>query len=346
MKLSRCSIRVAALLAAPLALVVAPFVLASQAHAAELTLPRDGWASWEVPAVEEAPAWCCWTWKGNKIDELRKPCRLDRDSDGFGSRNQETTDAVRVYARMASGKVDRLHVFAAACPVQAATPITDLGDVVADDSARWLTDLAKHARGEPDEHHDIGEKALAALAIHRGKLAGDALAAMARSDASDETRKQAVFWLAQVRGAEGAQITSFVMFNDEDPDVREHAAFSLSQSEAPRVAAELIRLGNTDQDDNVRAQAWFWLAQTGAAEAEAAIVAALKKDTDDNVREQAIFALSQLPDERATQALIAAAEDRSLAREERKRAIFWLSQAHTDAAQEYLSKVLAGGATD
>ena len=27
--------------------------------AAELKLPRDGWASWEVPAVDKAPASCC-----------------------------------------------------------------------------------------------------------------------------------------------------------------------------------------------------------------------------------------------------------------------------------------------
>jgi HEAT repeat protein len=94
-------------------------------------------------------------------------------------------------------------------------------------------------------------------------------------------------------------------------------------------------------EGEVRAKAWFWLAQTGAAESEQAIGAALRKDADDNVREQAIFALSRLPDERATRALIAAAEDRALSREQRKRAVFWLSQSEADAAQAYLEKVLA-----
>jgi len=63
------------------------------------------------------------------------------------------------------------------------------------------------------------------------------------------------------------------------------------------------------------------------------------------VREQAVFALSRLPDERATQALIAAAEDRSLAREQRKRAVFWLSQSESSAALAYLDKVLAASTT-
>jgi len=48
-----------------------------------------------------------------------------------------------------------------------------------------------------------------------------------------------------------------------------------------------------------------------------------------------------LPDERAARALIAAAEDQSLSREQRKRAVFWLSQSDSDAAQQYLEKVLA-----
>jgi HEAT repeat protein len=107
-----------------------------------------------------------------------------------------------------------------------------------------------------------------------------------------------------------------------------------------------VRLGTTDRAGEVRGLAWFGLAQPGAADAAAAIGAALKKDQDDEVREQAIFALSQLPDERATRALIAAAEDRSLSREQRRRAVFWLSQSESASAQAYLEKVLARAAAN
>ena len=102
---------------------------------------------------------------------------------------------------------------------------------------------------------------------------------------------------------------------------------------APRAARDLIRLGNTDKDGEVRSQAWFWLAQSDATEAEQAIATALRKDADDHVREQAVFALSQLPEGRATRALIATAEDRSLSREQRKRAVFWLSHSESASAQ-------------
>lgn len=321
------------------ALCLAQFALTSQVHSAELTLPQDGWASWQVEAVEGAPAFCCWSsWEVR--DAARMSCQLDREPSSFGTRDHETTDAVRVYARTAGGKVERLRVLSATCQVEAKMPIRDLGSVVTDDSARWLITLSKASTGAATSH-DLGENVLAAIAMHRGDLAHNALAAFAREEGSAETRKKAVFWLALLRGAAGADIATAVMFNDKDAEVRKHGAFAITQSKSPRVAADLIRLGNTDKDGDVRAQAWFWLAHTGAAESENAIAAALRKDSDDHVREQAIFALSRLPEERATRALIAAAEDRSLSREQRKRAVFWLAQSESQGAQTYLEKVLA-----
>lgn len=306
-------------------------------RAAEPKLPRDGWVSWQVPATEGAPDWCCWSnWQRGQGS--RMACKLDGNSNGFNISDRDaTTDTVTVYVRVTGGKVDKLQPLSAGCPVETKTPIQPLEDVSADDSARWLIDRV-------NQGHNIGEGALAALAIHRGATARDALSSFARTDASAETRKHAVFWLALLRGTEGAEITSSVMFNDKEPEVRKHAAFAMTQSSSPKVAAELIRQGTTDKVGDVRAQAWFWLAQTGYPEAEQAIGAALRKDGDDDVREQAIFALSQLPEERATRALIATAEDRSLSREQRKRAVFWLSQSESDSAQAYLDKVLASSA--
>lgn len=279
------------------ALCLASLALEPKVFAAELTLPRDGWVSWQVAAVDGAPDLCCFSHSNNFRDAPRTACRLDGKEQSWGNRDDATTDQVRIYARTAAGKLDRFRVLSATCPAEAATPIRDLGSVAENDSARWLVDLARQKDG-----------ALAALAVNRGNVARDALAGIARNDTRRETRKEAVFWLAQVRGQEGADITSSVMFNDEDPDVREHAAFALSQSDAPRAAADLIRLVKTDKDEDVR--------------------------------EHAVFALSQLPDELATRALIAAAEDRSLSREMRKKAVFWLSQSEADAAQKYLEQVL------
>jgi HEAT repeat protein len=280
------------------ALCLASLALEPKVFAAELTLPRDGWVSWQVAAVDGAPEWCCWSNSNNFRNAPRTACKLDSKQDSWGNRDDETTDQVRIYARTAGGKLDRVRVLSVTCPAEAATPIRDLGTVAENDSARWLVGLAKQKN----------ENVLAALAINRGDIARDALSDIARNDTRGETRQKAVFWLAQVRGQEGADIASSVMFNDKDPEVREHAAFALSQSATPRAEADLTRLLNTDKNDEVR--------------------------------EGAVFALSQLPDERATRALIATAENRSLARELRKKAVFWLSQSESDAAQKYLERVL------
>lgn len=323
-----------------LLLIVAAFPAAAQS--AEPRLPRDGWVSWQVSAVENAPAWCCWG-SGQTGNLPPMTCPLDRaDGFGVGQRDNQggTTDQVKVYARSTGGKIDRLQVLAASCPVETQTPVQELGGIEADDSARWLVAQTKQEGTNGLKRRSIGEHALAALAMHDGAVARESLASFAR-DARAETRKSAVFWLAMLRGAEGAEITSAVMFNDLEADVRKHAAFAMAQTRSPRAAADLIRQGNTDKVGDVRAQAWFWLAQTQAPEAETAIAAALRKDADEHVREQAVFALSQLPDERATRALIAIAEDQSLTREQRRRAVFWLSQSESNSAQAYLEKVLA-----
>ena len=317
--------------------------LVSQAQSAELTLPRDGWASWQVEAVEDAPDWCCWSSWDNR-EGSRKSCRLE-DQGNSSTRGRTTIDAMRVYARVAAGKVERVRVLSATCPAEAATPIHELGMVATDDSAGWLIELSKRS-SDPAMRDDLGENALAALATHRGVVAHNALVAMARDDGRTEARKKAVFWLAVMRGVAGAEVATSVMFDDKDPELREHAAFAITESRSPRVAEDLIRLGNTDTNGNVRAQAWFWLAHTGAANSEEVIVAALKKDKDDHVREQAIFALSQLPEERATRALIAVAEDQSLSKEQRNRAVFWLAQSESKGAQAYLEKVLVGKVAD
>jgi HEAT repeat protein len=321
-----------------LVLLATPFAV-SPANSAELKLPRDGWVSWQVPAVDGASAHCCWSnWQVREASPV--PCKLDSpEGYGLGGRDA-TTDSVKIYVRTAGGRIDRLQALAASCAVESNTPIQELGSVAVADSAQWLIARARENEPETNLHRPIGESALAALALHRGDLARDALAGFTR-DSRVETRKSAVFWLALLRGAEGADITRTVMFDDQNAEVRKHAAFAMSQSRSPGAASDLIRQGTGDKVGDVRAQAWFWLAQTGAAEAEQAIAQALGKDADERVREQAIFALSQLPDERATRALIRAAEDRSLSREQRKRAVFWLAQSEADSAQAYMEKVLA-----
>lgn len=314
-----------------LATLASSYLFASCAAAAAPELPRDGWASWEVPAVADAPAWCCF---GSDRTPAQSFCNLDSKTYGYGSRDGATTDSVRIHARFAGGKLERLRALSADCPVEVNGEIR-ASSPSEQTSVEWLAE-----RLEDEATKRLRGDLMAALAVHRTSRAYDTLARVARRGTSFEDRKEAVFWLAHVRGREGAELTTSMMFDDADARMREHAAFALTQSKSPRIAEDLIRLAKTDREGKVRAQAWFWLAHTGATQTEGAIATALRAEADRHVREQAIFALSQLPQERATPALIGVAENRELPQQERKRAIFWLAQDASDEALAYIDGVV------
>lgn len=275
---SRPAMRARVLARAPA--VAAVFALGATpqpAFSAEPQLPPDGWVSWEVPAPEGAPFWCCWNhWKQGGAAE---PCKLDARSNGFGSRgDNDTTDAVKIYVRTTAGKIDRIQSLAASCPVETKAPINPLAGMSTDDSVRWIAAQAKREGRDAITGEPLAQMSLAALSMHRGDAANRELESFARGDARADVRQWAVFWVA-------------------------HA---------------------------------------GRANAEDIVTRAARTDADGGVREHAVFALSLLPEDRAVKSLIALAEDRSLSREQRKRAVFWLSQSERDSAQAYLDKVLAG----
>ncbi|NND59211.1 MAG: HEAT repeat domain-containing protein, partial [Gammaproteobacteria bacterium] len=147
--------------------------------------------------------------------------------------------------------------------------------------------------------------------------------------------------IGQSRAAEMRTLLRRLMFNDANPEIRQHTAFAWSQSKLPDVAPELVEQGRKDPDSGVRGQAWFWLAQTGSASAEDAITRAIDNESEPEVREQAIFALSQLPAQRGVDALIGLLQDRSLPRNHRKQAMFWLAQSESSDAMEYLGDILS-----
>lgn len=237
-------------------------LMAADVRAADLPLPKDGWASWEVEAVEGAQAQCCFeSW--DKRPGKAKACNLDGREQGWGSRDHTTTDTVRVYARLANGKVQKLRTLAAACPVETRSPIKELGTVSTDDSARWLLGLKRTDLDRDDW--------LSSLAIHRGDLPFTALKDLALTDAEVETRKQSIFWLAILRDTPMTEeVILTALHKDKDADVREQAVFALSQLSDDRAARALIKVAeDRSLDREQRKRALFWLGQSDSAEAAA-----------------------------------------------------------------------------
>ena len=102
---------------------------------AELAVPADGWASWEVEALDGAPNWCCIQWKRKPASHVS--CELDGMDNGYGTvGRRDTVSSMRVYARLVGGKLDKVRALGPACEVSTRTPIRDLGTVSNEASAR------------------------------------------------------------------------------------------------------------------------------------------------------------------------------------------------------------------
>ncbi len=301
------------------------------ATASEFALPRDGWVSWTVDAVDGAPEWCCHGLDGPAGATVE--CDLDNSRSNYTSDGERQIETLKVYALMQGGQATRVRAYGPSCPVRAGTPITQLGALGTDASARWLA-------GQMPAGDERFSETLGALALHAGSAAEDALAAIATDPGAGERRKDAVFWLGHARGEAGVRRIEPMLLGDPDPEVREHAAFAVSQSGVARRGELLLRQAKGDKAESVRSQAWFWLAQTGDARTEDEVRAALRQEKSRSVRHQAIFALSQLQGGRGVPALIRVVEDRALPMDERKQALFWLGQSESDAALAYLDQVL------
>jgi hypothetical protein len=298
--------------------------------------PVDGWYSWQVAAVDDAPGWCCVHWNHGR--STATACDLDANDFNFGHFNfaddgSHAADEaeLQVYALIRGGEAVRVRAMSPACPVESQGPITDLGHVEPAASLAWLRQWVR----------DDDSNALAAIALHRGPESLAFLTDLALHEKDKELREEAVFWLGQARIAESMPTIVELMFGDEDPDMRAHAAFALAQSSAPERTELLIRQGREDRAADVRGEAWLWLAQSGAPESEAAIFAALREDPSIEAREQAVFALSELPDERAVGSLTQIVRDTGMDLAIREQALFWLAQSDSDEAYATIDALLS-----
>jgi len=275
---------------------------ASPVNGAPGPFPNDGWYTWSTEAVEDMPAWCCYSWQGGSA--IAKPCELDNNRNhGISIHNDaNTTDTLQLYVRMSDGKADRIRTLSPHCPVRSPTDITDFGAVNNDESLKWLKDYIGAGPG-------IGDDAMASIAAHESRVATEILTRTAESNPQNKLRKDAIFWMGQLRIAETFDTVVRFMNTDESADVRGHAAFSLSQS--------------------------------GAAGSREAIMKQMQNDSHRHVRDQAVFALSQLPDDEGVDSLLAIVRDRGQQQHLREKALFWLAESDSDRAYAEIERLLA-----
>ena len=295
----------------------------------------DGWVAYHVPMVAGVDGPCCYVVRGGGA--TKKGCDLDKrswSSDGDHDDPAVALDRMlAVYLRVEHGRVERVRALGASCPVQTAGTVRWIDPADPASSVTMLLSLLNRQAGDVEDH------GLVALAYHADTSATRALAARAESSHPFKEREQALFWLGQMRGAEGAEVVEHYATTDADPKLRVKAIFALSQSKAPDAYAHILTMAHGDPDEHVRGEAMFWLAQMDDARAKDDIIATLTTESSDKVREQAVFALSQLHHGAADEALIAVLRG-DHPRAVKKQALFWLGQSGSPRAMGYFDEAL------
>ena len=288
------------------------------------------WIAWEVPSVGRRNT-CCFDRRFG-----RTACMLERGNQNWGTSTDSPPGSGRlqVLARWSQGAAGKVFAVDAECPVDAEPlSIVRLPDVDVDESVEWLASLAAEGGG------DESDGALAALAYHAGPAAMQALQRLAAEGNAEDLRGNALFWIGQARGEEGARFLAGVVRGDSDPEIREKAIFAISQNDSPLSARAITEAARSDDEAEVRAQALFWLAQTRSPSAEDVLLGALEEDPSAKVREQAVFAMTQLPDG-GVPLLVRIARDARRDKEVRRQAMFWLGQSKDSRALDFLEEIL------
>ena len=135
---------------------------------------------------------------------------------------------------------------------------TDFGMVPAQEAAQYLLSVAKTVDGE------VGEDAVFPATIADGVVVWPDLLEIAKDRSlRRDTRKSAVFWVAQAAGDAAAEGLEDIVYEDPgDREVRESAIFALSQFQENEGVPILIRIVRTHPDPEIKRKAIFWLGQS------------------------------------------------------------------------------------
>jgi HEAT repeat protein len=311
-----------------------------------------------IVAAENGPAWvgyaeravpgdhqmCCYSsFEDAAGNRCCRGCALEGErvgvtiaSSGPGPVSLESPGYLFVLFRIEQHTVDRIRTFSADCELDGGgLPVHWLTDVRAAESIALLSGFATETAAD----HRRSEPAIAAIALHAGPAADEALEKFVAAGQPDSVRERATFWLGNARGGRGFEVLRRLVTEDSSDRVREKAVFGLNVSREPEAVAVMIQVAKTDRSTHVRGQALFWLAHKAGQKAAAAITEAIENDPDTDVKKRAVFALQQLPPDEGVPLLIQVARANKNPAV-RKQAMFWLGQSNDPRAVRFFEEVL------
>lgn len=299
--------------------------------AAPLSLPADGWVTFEQPLVEGVGSMACGRDNSVSLDSPENGWSVNT---GDGDLHFET---MRVFLEFENGELEEARSFTPDCKVRDAGKAKRI-EMVPKNAVALLRKFLVHA----EERHVVTR--LLAIVAQIDHFDANAVLEDAANEIDDRDRSQnALFWLAQRRGELGRKVVIDHVNGDGPIEHREHAVLALALSKHPE-ALDVVRvIAREHGNAELRAHAVTSLGIVKAPGALADLHSIFLVDTDANVRRQAIFGIAQLDAEGAAETLATIARNPQHDAY-RRDALFWLAsmrgQESEAAMDELMSEVL------
>lgn len=212
-------------------------------------------------------------------------------------------------------------------------PLYWLGEVSNEESFRFL-EGSFDAAGR-----SLQKTLLGVICAHDGLNAHDFLRSIVFGDYAREVRKNAIFWLGNLRDEKSLGYLKEIIKKEDDTELKKQVVFAIQLSDEKEAMAELIKIAKTDSEQRIRKNAIFWLGQKASKECVKALKDVIEKEENVELKNQAVFALTQLPKDQSVPMLIDIARTNK-SPEVRKRAIFWLGQTGDERALKFFEEIL------
>jgi len=187
---------------------------------------------------------------------------------------------------------------------------------------------------------DLQDTLLHVIGAHDIYEAGEFLHQVALGSYTQKVRKNAIFWIGNLKNPESIQYLNNIYKSVSDTKLREQVVFALHISDQDSAPREMIKIARTDSSKKVRKSAVFWLGQKASEESMKFLKGIVEKDdADTDLKDSAVFAISQLPKDKSVPMLIDIAKTNPSA-SVRKKAIFWLGQTGSEEALQFFEEIL------
>lgn len=213
-------------------------------------------------------------------------------------------------------------------------PVFWMGEAELKESFNYLTGIFSSG----DE--DLQDTLLHVIGAHDLTAAGEFLHQAALGSYSHKVRKNAIFWIGNLKNSESTKYLNNIYKSVSDTKLREQVVFALHISDQDSAPREMIRIARTDDSKKVRKSAVFWLGQKASEESMKFLKGIVETDSaDKDLKDSAVFAISQLPKDKSVPMLIDIAKTNPSA-SVRKKAIFWLGQTGSEEALQFFEEIL------